>query len=65
VPTISINGERLFVEAQTLEALLQDQGFSGSVATAVNENFVPQTLRASHQLNEGDRVEILAPMQGG
>ncbi len=62
---IVLNGEPREVEATTLSALLIEAGFSGRVATAVNEAFVPATLRDSHALADGDRVEIVAPMQGG
>lgn len=62
---IILNGEPHEVQATNLQALLDEQGFSGRVATAVNEDFVPAGLRAGHVLQSGDRVEILAPMQGG
>ena len=62
---ITLNGEPREVRAQTLAALLEETGFSGRVATAVNEGFVPAALRAGHQLAEGDRIEVVAPMQGG
>ncbi len=35
------------------------------VATALNGEFVTQEMRINTLLNEGDRLEILAPMQGG
>ncbi|WP_164661451.1 sulfur carrier protein ThiS [Tropicibacter sp. Alg240-R139] len=62
---IVLNGEPCEVAAETLAALLDECGFSGRVATAVNEGFVPSSLRVGHRLNDGDRVEVLAPMQGG
>ena len=62
---IVLNGEAQDVSACTLAALLQERGLTGRVATAVNEEFVPAALRADMVLREGDRVEILAPMQGG
>ncbi len=62
---IVLNGEPKNVMAVTLAELLEECGFSGRVATAVNEEFVPSGLRFAHALNEGDRVEILSPMQGG
>lgn len=36
-----------------------------AVATALNGRFVPAAKRAAALLSEGDRIEILAPMQGG
>ena len=60
-----INGETRTVTAATLADLLAELGQTGTVATAVNEGFVPATARTKHTLQDGDRVEILAPMQGG
>lgn len=62
---IVLNGEAREVSAQTLAALLDEAGFSGRVATAVNEQFVAADARAAYRLSGGDRVEVLAPMQGG
>lgn len=60
-----INGETRTTDAATLDELLAALGQTGTVATAVNEGFVPATARGTHMLQDGDRVEILAPMQGG
>jgi len=62
---IVLNGESREVQAVTLANLLEECGFAGRVATAVNEEFVPSGLRADQTLNTGDRVEVLSPMQGG
>lgn len=62
---IILNGEPIQVSATTLAELLAERGLSGRVATAVNEEFVPAPLRAALALADGDRVEVLAPMQGG
>ena len=62
---IVLNGEARETAATTLAELLVETGQDGRVATAVNENFVPAALRAGHALRDGDRVEVVAPMQGG
>lgn len=62
---IILNGDTVETSASTLADVLVEQNLSGRVATAVNEVFVPVGLRATHTLNDGDRVEVLAPMQGG
>lgn len=62
---IVLNGETRDVRAETLSDLLLECGFSGRVATAVNEDFVPSSLRIGHKLTDGDRIEVVAPMQGG
>ena len=63
---IIVNGEAVESDATTLAALLEDLGKGqAKVATSVNEGFVPKALRANHDLQDGDRVEIVAPRQGG
>jgi sulfur carrier protein len=63
---IIVNGEALEIGALTLAALLDDLGKGdANVATSVNEAFVPKQQRAEHALQDGDRVEIVAPRQGG
>lgn len=63
---INVNGERHEVSATALDAVLDELGYGGAkVATAVNETFVPAVARAQTDLAEGDRLEIVAPRQGG
>ena len=51
---------------RTLADLLAEAGFGGlKVATAVNGDFVPERARAATTLADGDRVEVVAPRQGG
>lgn len=52
--------------ATRLPDLLDELGFGGArVATAVNEDFVAVRDRGTVRLNAGDRLEVVAPMQGG
>ena len=63
---IIVNGNAVDSDAATLAALLEELGKGeAKVATAVNEGFVPVGLRVQTLLNDGDRVEIVAPRQGG
>ena len=63
---IMLNGEPVETAARTLAELVAGQGFAATaVATAVNGAFVPRETRAATQLARGDRVEIVAPRQGG
>lgn len=63
---IVLNGEAKEVQAATLAQLCAELGLDGPrVATALNGDFVARDARAESPLNEGDAVEILAPMQGG
>ena len=63
---ISFNGRETELESQNLAAALTELGVDcGSVATSVNEEFVPKTRRSAFELRDGDRLEVMAPMQGG
>ncbi|MEM9062326.1 MAG: sulfur carrier protein ThiS [Pseudomonadota bacterium] len=63
---ITLNGEPRDVTAARLTDLLTELGYGEArVATAVNEEFVAVGNRPEVTLAEGDRLEIVAPMQGG
>lgn len=63
---IVLNGEPTEVRAARLTDLLEELGYDGAaVATAVNERFVPAARRETVALSDGDRLEVLAPRQGG
>lgn len=63
---IMINGTATQVQADTLHAVLGELGYGeAKIATAVNERFVPAAARGQTVLSPGDRVEIVAPRQGG
>lgn len=63
---IILNGESTETDARTLTALLHEIGLGdATVATAVDEAFVPAPSRDSFALEAGQRIEVLAPMQGG
>jgi sulfur carrier protein len=63
---IIVNDEPREVADRTLAEILAELGYGGLVvATAVNGAFAAAGRRATLLLHEGDRVEVLAPMQGG
>lgn len=63
---VEVNGTMRVVRAATLGDMLEELGFGGArIATAVNGDFVAASARAARPLSEGDRIEVLAPMQGG
>jgi sulfur carrier protein len=63
---IIVNGEREETGARTLAELVAARGLAeNQVATAVNGEFVPRGARAATLLGSGDKVEIVAPRQGG
>lgn len=63
---IMVNGAAAKVTASTLTGILAELGYAdGRFATAVNEEFVPASARATRALAPGDRLEIVTPRQGG
>ncbi len=63
---IDVNGTPTEVAPASVAETLACLGFPDSgIATALNGDFLPAPLRARTALREGDRLEIVAPMQGG
>lgn len=63
---IDVNGEMREVAGPTLADALRELGWQEArVATALNGIFVPKATRATTPITSGDRLEVLAPMQGG
>ncbi|GGA79794.1 thiamine biosynthesis protein ThiS [Brucella endophytica] len=63
---IILNGKPHETSAATLNALLAELDLAEAVvATALNGEFVRAAKRGETALHDNDRVEILAPMQGG
>jgi sulfur carrier protein len=64
---LTINGQRKNVNcAPDIRSILDAEGFEGKlVAVARNGEFVPRVTYANTELQDGDALEIVAPMQGG
>ncbi len=63
---ILVNGAWRNTGATDVEMALHELGYGDAVvATALNGQFVPAGSRTDARLAEGDRLEVLAPMQGG
>ncbi|WP_340107227.1 sulfur carrier protein ThiS [Pikeienuella sp. HZG-20] len=63
---IDVNGAPREIDAATLDIALEQLGWGGArVATALNGRFIPASARPDTPVAEGDRLEVLAAMQGG
>jgi sulfur carrier protein len=63
---IYVNGDQREIEPVSLALALTALGYGGKkVATAVNGRFVPAPARERTSLSDGDKLEVVAPMQGG
>jgi sulfur carrier protein len=63
---ILVNGAWRNTGATDVATALHELGYEDAVvATALNGQFVPAGSRTAARLAEGDRLEVVAPMQGG
>jgi sulfur carrier protein len=63
---ILCNEKPASVESPTLDGALLELGYeSAHVATAINGEFIPRSLRTTTTLQPGDKLDVVAPMQGG
>ena len=62
---ILLNDQPSETAAKDLAGLVVELKIEGAFALALNENFVPKSQYADTLINENDRIEIVAPMQGG
>lgn len=63
---VIVNGEAQSLGARTLEDALAELGYGDTkVATALNSDFVPASLRHQTPIKPGDRIEIVTARQGG
>ena len=64
---ISINGEIKEFERENLsiKKLLAEMHYGKGIAVALNETFILKTRYEETIISDGDRVDILSPVQGG
>ncbi|MDF7676882.1 sulfur carrier protein ThiS [Neisseriaceae bacterium ESL0693] len=62
---ISINGQNVLFNGQTINDLIAEQAPQLPFAIAVNTVFVPRQQYGEYDLKANDRVEIVHPVVGG
>jgi sulfur carrier protein len=64
---IYLNDKPLSLEhpCSLAEMLFANNAVAQHIAVAINNQFIPKPLFASTQLHEGDRIDLIVPMQGG
>lgn len=64
---IILNGEPLTLKKQSsINSLLEQHGYNGKlIAVAINNEFLPKSAYATTIIQDNDKIEIVAPMQGG
>ena len=64
--TVVVNGTPESTTAHTLQDWVEARGVQlAALATAVNGQFVPRSLRARQKLHEGDTILTFQPIEGG
>lgn len=65
--SIYLNTEKILLdEVQSLDTILIKHGYVDQYfAVAINQHFIPRTQYANTFLKEGDKIEMVFPMQGG
>jgi len=66
--TVTLNGEVRPLDAATLSEYMARRGYDPGrkgIAVAVNDAVVPRSGWDSTRLSDGDRLEIVEPVQGG
>lgn len=65
--TVSVNGDLLKIPTATslLDAMAQWQFTDAKCAVAINGEFIPRATYENTTLNDGDEVDIVAPVGGG
>ena len=63
---IYVNSVETQVDSTELVKVLLQLGYDNvTIATAINGDFVPLSQRHLAKVKDGDKLEVLAPMQGG
>lgn len=64
---VIINGQPKSFEAplNLFDILEQEELIGMMIAVAQNGTFVPKSAYETTTINDGDQIEIVAPMQGG
>jgi len=64
---ITLNGSATTLDSRcTVQALLEERGLAGRpAAVEVNGFVVPRTQHDTHELRDGDRIEIVTLVGGG
>ncbi|MEZ5523742.1 MAG: sulfur carrier protein ThiS [Pseudomonadales bacterium] len=63
---ILINGQPIPLQNdQSLLSLLEQFGAREPYVVALNETFIPRSSYLEQQVQAGDRIEVLQPIQGG
>ncbi|RXF02462.1 sulfur carrier protein ThiS [Pseudoalteromonas sp. PS5] len=63
---VEFNGETINIDhEQTIQEFITAKGARPPFAVALNGTFVSRTELPGVTLNDGDKIELLSPIQGG
>ncbi|PCK09129.1 MAG: thiamine biosynthesis protein ThiS [Alteromonadaceae bacterium] len=63
---VLLNAQSTPIDSErVLQKFLDKHAGNGPFAVAINEQFIPKTDYTNTLLNDGDRIDVVSPMQGG
>lgn len=66
MPQVVVNGQVTdLIEKNLAKFVASKQKEGVRIAIALNEEFIPKANYESISLKDGDRIELVTPMQGG
>ena len=62
-----VNGQAITLQASiTIVDLIEQLGYADQrIAVEINEDIIPKSRHAEHQLQDGDKIEIIKAVGGG
>ena len=62
-----VNGQAVTFQASiTIVDLIEQLGYADQrIAVEINEDIIPKSRHAEHQLQDGDKIEIIKAVGGG
>ncbi|MCW8196393.1 sulfur carrier protein ThiS [Proteobacteria bacterium 005FR1] len=65
MPKVSLNDEWVETSESRLSAVMTEWNYGEKCAVAINGDFVPRSAYESVDLQDGDKVDVVAPVGGG
>jgi sulfur carrier protein len=62
---VIFNGQQVALSNTNLKVFIESQGAVAPFAVAVNGQFIPRSQCMETELKDGDKIELLSPIQGG
>lgn len=65
MPKVSLNDEWVEIGETRLSAAMHEWNYAEQCAVAINGEFIPRSAYEEVSLQDGDKVDVVAPVGGG